>query len=157
MLKVCENINKYKNKLIFSLVLFVFFAILISPQNAWAWASDHECPTMDELQKRYQGSCFACQIVKVLLSSFMNAAANVYDVSKAAGVQVLIIGSMLWIAFWALKKMSSLTNIEPMTMMQELLIFIGKIIVAFTFITISVEHPSELQSHSDISYAVFCL
>lgn len=94
----------------------------------------YECPTMDVLLERYQGDCFPCQIVNVLLSSFMRAAGNVYDVSKDAGNKLLFLGTFLWLAFWGLRKMSSLTNVEPASMMNELVVFLGKILVAYCFI-----------------------
>lgn len=95
----------------------------------------YECPTMDELRERYQSKCFACQIVKVLIASFMQAASMVYDVSRDAGVKLLVIGAALWTAFWALKKVSSLTSQEPMNMMNELIIMMFKVLVAYVFIT----------------------
>lgn len=98
-------------------------------------AEGYECPTMDELRERYQSKCFACQIVKVLIASFMQAASMVYDVSRDAGVKLLVIGAALWTAFWALKKVSSLTSQEPMNMMNELIIMMFKVLVAYVFIT----------------------
>lgn len=98
-------------------------------------AADYECPTMDELRERYQSKCFACQVVKVLIEAFMQAAAMVYDVSKDAGVKLLVIGAALWTAFWALKKVSSLTSQEPMNMLNELIIMMFKVLVAYVFIT----------------------
>lgn len=99
------------------------------------YAEGYECPTMDELRERYQSKCFACQIVKVLIASFMQAASMVYDVSRDAGVKLLVIGAALWTAFWALKKVSSLTSQEPMNMMNELIIMMFKVLVAYVFIT----------------------
>lgn len=92
------------------------------------------CPDLETLQKKYMNGCVPCQVVKVLLTAFMRASANVYDVSREAGTKLLLIGSAVWVAFWALKKVSSFTNPEPMAMMNELLIFFGKVLVAFVFI-----------------------
>ena len=92
------------------------------------------CPGMNVLKERYQGDCFPCEIVNVLLASFMRAASKVYDVSKEAGNKLLLLGSALWLAFWALQKVSSLANEEPSTMTNELIIFFGKVLVAYCFI-----------------------
>lgn len=106
-------------------------AMTFAPQEARA----ESCPTMEVLRERYQADCFPCQIVQVLVSSFMGAADKVYSTSKEAGNKLLILGTMIWLIFWALKKLSSFTNPEPMAMMNELLIFIGKIVLAFCFLT----------------------
>lgn len=110
------------------LLLSVFFNV--SP----AWADIVSCPSLTELQERYQGDCFSCEIVNVLLSSFMRAASKVYDVSKEAGNKLLFIGSALWIAFWVLKKLISLSNVDPAPMVNELIVFAGKVLVAYCFI-----------------------
>lgn len=116
------------------LMLFIVSAIFMTA-NAWAGADDYECPTMDVLNERYKTGCMPCQIVKVLIASFMRAAGDVYKVSREAGVKLLLLGSVIWLVFWALKKVASFTNPEPMAMMNELLIFFGKVILAFVFIT----------------------
>ena len=92
------------------------------------------CPSMKILKERYQGDCFPCQIVNVLLASFMKAAGKVYDVSREAGVKLLLLGSLIWLAFWVLKKISSLANVEPSSMTNELIVFFGKVLVAYCFI-----------------------
>lgn len=103
-------------------------------QPAPAIAEEYDCPSMDVLRERYQGDCFPCQIVNVLLASFMRAAGKTYDVSKEAGNKLLFLGTVLWLAFWALKKMSSLANVEPASMSNELVVFLGKVVVAYCFI-----------------------
>lgn len=103
-------------------------------QPAPAIAEEYDCPSMDVLRERYQGDCFPCQIVNVLLASFMKAAGKTYDVSKEAGNKLLFLGTVLWLAFWALKKMSSLANVEPASMSNELVVFLGKVVVAYCFI-----------------------
>lgn len=103
-------------------------------QPAPAIAEEYDCPSMDVLRERYQGDCFPCQIVNVLLASFMRAAGKTYDISKEAGNKLLFLGTVLWLAFWALKKMSSLANVEPASMSNELVVFLGKVVVAYCFI-----------------------
>lgn len=103
-------------------------------QPAPAIAIEYDCPSMDVLRERYQGDCFPCQIVNVLLASFMRASSKAYDISKEAGNKLLFLGTVLWLAFWALKKMSSLSNVEPASMSNELVVFFGKVVVAYCFI-----------------------
>lgn len=98
-------------------------------------AKAENCPTMEVLKERYQSDCFPCQIVQVLVSSFMKAADKVYTTSKEAGNKLLLLGTIIWLVFWALKKLSSFTNPEPMAMVNELLIFVGKIVLAYCFLT----------------------
>lgn len=121
-----------------SAFLLLLFCILI-PFSAFAQEGynvngGYACPGMNILKERYQGDCFPCEIVNVLLASFMRAASKVYDVSKEAGNKLLLLGSALWLAFWALQKVSSLANEEPSTMTNELIIFFGKVLVAYCFI-----------------------
>lgn len=112
-------------------VLIGMWAMTYAPSTAYAAGS---CPSTNELKVRYQSSCFPCQIVKVLVASFMKAASKVYDVSKEAGIKLLMLGSFIWLVFWGLRKVSALTNPEPMGMLNELFIFLGKILIAYAFI-----------------------
>ncbi len=133
MKKVSNILNKLlRSKLFWVGILVCAVTFIFGIAESYA---AYECPTMAELRERYQSKCFACQIVKVLIASFMRAASMVYDVSRDAGIKLLIIGSLLWTAFWALKKLSSLTSQEPMTMMNELVIMMFKVLVAYVFIT----------------------
>lgn len=112
----------------------ILLCLAFTSLNASPAEAEYDCPGTQVLKERYQGDCFPCQIVNVLLSSFMRAAAKVYDVSKDAGNKLLLLGTFMWLAFWALRKMSSLTNVEPSSMTNELVIFFGKVIVAYCFI-----------------------
>lgn len=127
------HLNKKRNIiLLFAFFLCLCFCAGISPASAASYSS--ECPSLTVLKERYQGDCFPCEIVNVMLQSFMTACSKVYDVSKEAGNKLLLLGTFLWLAFWALKKVSSFANVEPASSVQELLVFIGKIVVAFCFI-----------------------
>lgn len=121
------------------LALLLLFAVVLFPSLSFAQEgynvnNGYACPGMNVLKERYQGDCFPCQIVNVLLASFMRAASKVYDVSKEAGNTLLFLGSAIWVAFWALRKLSSLASVEPSSMTNELIIFFGKILVAYCFI-----------------------
>ena len=95
---------------------------------------DNSSCKVKEMAEKYQRSCYACIVVKTLLEKFLNATTKVYDLCRDAGVQVLLIGSMIWIAFFVLKQISSLTNIEPASMVNTLLIQAFKIMFAYVVI-----------------------
>ena len=78
--------------------------------------------------------CYGCDVVKVLADSFVTAAGKAYDVSRDAANAVLIIVSVLWLASFALKNVSSFTTVEPMKMLQDLMVQFFKIILAFVII-----------------------
>ena len=86
------------------------------------------------MQQKYQSSCYACIVVKTLLEKFLNASTKVYDLCREAGVQVLLIGAMIWVAFFVLKQVASLTNIEPASMVGTLLTQFFKIMFAYVVI-----------------------
>lgn len=92
------------------------------------------CPKQDTLVERYS-MCFACMTMKVLLESFMTACSQSYYIVKEAGVKLLLIGTMLWVPFTVIKQVSSLTDPEAPSMVNELGKFTFKVIVAYMFIT----------------------
>ena len=95
--------------------------------------SNRSC-NVKEMQQKYQSSCYACIVVKTLLEKFLNASTKVYDLCRDAGVQVLLIGAMIWVAFFVLKQVSSLTNVEPASMVGTLLTQFFKIMFAYVVI-----------------------
>lgn len=92
------------------------------------------CPKQDTLAERYS-MCFACMTMKVLLESFMTACSQSYYIVKEAGVKLLLIGTMLWVPFTVIKQVSSLTDPEAPSIVNELGKFTFKVIVAYMFIT----------------------
>lgn len=92
-----------------------------------------DCKTMAEYQKEYK-DCYACQTIKFMLEAFMMAAGRTYDISKEAGIILLTIGSFLWVPFFVIGKISSFTNPEGPKMVNEFLIFLFKIAVAYVAI-----------------------
>lgn len=91
------------------------------------------CLSMGELQERYK-DCYSCMTMKVLLEAFMVMASKTYEISKEAGTKLLGIGSILWVAFFTIKHVSSLTNPEAPSMLNELAKFAFKVIVAYVLI-----------------------
>ena len=97
---------------------------------------DNSACNIPTMQNMYQSSCYSCRIILTLITTFMNACGKVYDLTRDAGSKILVIGSMLWLAVFALKLVSSLTNQEPMSIVNDLFIFMFK--VAAAYITINV-------------------
>lgn len=94
--------------------------------------------SIPDMQKMYQSTCYSCKIIMTLITTFMNACAKVYDLTRDAGVKVLVIGSMLWLAAFALKLVSAFTNQEPMSILHTLFVFMFKVSAAYLVITIGI-------------------
>ena len=102
--------------------------------NGWETSitSGQACLTATFKQK-YK-SCYPCEVIIVLFSAFLTAASAAYDATKQAANAILIVASILWIAGFAMKNVSSFTSVEPMKMLQDLFIKFFKIILAFVII-----------------------
>ncbi len=123
--KVLQNIFSLGSKFV-PLILIGIVALMWFVDSAMA----AECKTMEEYQEEYQ-ECYACLTIKVMLDTFMQVASQTYGVSQLGGVVLLKIGAFLWVAFWVIKKISSFTNPEAPTMMNDFLIFMFKFLVAY--------------------------
>lgn len=99
---------------------------------------DNSACSIPDMQKMYQSTCYSCKIIMTLITTFMNACAKVYDLTRDAGVKVLVIGSMLWLAAFALKLVSAFTNQEPMSILHTLFVFMFKVSAAYLVITIGI-------------------
>ncbi len=86
---------------------------------------------MDDI---YKSACYPCKVVKSLISVFLNGCKFLENVSKEAGQKILIIGFMLWIVFYIMKQISSFKNIEPASMVNDLLIMAFKVMFAWLVI-----------------------
>lgn len=95
------------------------------------------CPQQDTLAERYS-MCFACMTMKVLLEGFMTACAASYYIVQEAAIKLLVIGTFLWVPFTVIKHVSSLTDPEAPSIINDLGKFTFKIIVAYMFITVGV-------------------
>lgn len=88
-----------------------------------------------KMQELYQGKCYSCVIIKTLMETFLNACSTAYDITSEAGVKLLVLGALVWMAFFVMKNVSSLSNIEPGAMMNTLTVFLFKVMVAYILIT----------------------
>lgn len=96
---------------------------------------DGQCPTTDLLRAKYTSGCWSCLVVEKLSSAFMTAASKAYSIAQRAGLVLLGLGSILWILVWGLRNVSSLTQLEPGNILNELLKFFFKVALAYLLIT----------------------
>ena len=95
-----------------------------------------DCPTVNIIRAKYQSGCWSCLVVEKLSSAFMTAASKAYTLSQKAGLVLLGVGAMLWFVFWGLRNVSSLTQLEPGNILNELIKFGFKVALAYTFIVL---------------------
>ncbi|HCU58811.1 MAG TPA: hypothetical protein DIC64_02395 [Alphaproteobacteria bacterium] len=84
-------------------------------------------------------NCYGCTVVQTLTSAFVMAASKAYNVSKQAGNAILLVGMMIWLAFFALKNVSSFATIEPMQMLQQFLVQCFKVVLAMVILNSGLE------------------
>lgn len=92
------------------------------------------CPSSEFLRAKYQSGCWSCLVVEKLSSSFLTAAKSAYGLSQRAGITLLWIGAVMWLLMWALKNVSSLAQVEPGNILNELIKFLFKVGLAYWFI-----------------------
>lgn len=100
-----------------------------------SYARSNEACHIDQLKDRYMGTCYSCVVVSALISTFMAVADKVEPLMQMAGTKLLFIGMMIWLPIYILGKLSSFVSLEPMKMVQELLTFFFKCLLAYTLIT----------------------
>lgn len=93
----------------------------------------YNCVT-DNLRRMYHSVCYSCVIVEVLISAFVKAGSKAYDVSRQLANVILVVATILWLAMYVLKSVSSFSTVEPMKMIQDILIQLFKVFVAFTIV-----------------------
>ena len=87
------------------------------------------------LKDSYMNNCYSCTIVAVMINTFLTVADKTAPLTQEAGVKLMIIGMFLWIAFYVLKQIATLVAPEPMIVVQDLLKFLFKCLIAYTLIT----------------------
>lgn len=92
--------------------------------------SNLEC-RQERMDAIYKSGCYPCKVIKTLISSFMNGVKFLQDVSVRAGTRILLIGFLLWIAFYIMQQVSSFKDIEPRDMVNNLLIMAFKVLGAY--------------------------
>lgn len=103
----------------------------LDPENT---VSAGLCPEIKFLEAKYQSGCWSCLVVEKLSSAFLTAAKSAYGLSQRAGITLLWIGVTMWLLMWALKNVSSLAQVEPGNILNELIKFLFKVGLAYWFI-----------------------
>ena len=103
----------------------------LNPENT---VSDEFCPPTKILRAKYQSGCWSCLVVEKLTSAFLTAAKQAYGLSQRAGITLLWIGVVMWLLMWALKNVSSLAQVDPGNILNELIKFMFKVGLAYWFI-----------------------
>lgn len=83
--------------------------------------------------------CYGCEVVETLAEAFIFAAGKAYNVSKQASNIILIVLTLIWLSIFALKNVSSFASVEPMKMLQELMVQLFKIVLAFVIVNAGIE------------------
>lgn len=126
--------SPFSKSLTWLVVLLLFGVFYTFGFSSVALAADNAVCHVADMQEKYQSSCYSCLIVKTLLEQFMTVGTKTYALCSEAGVKILVLASCLWIAFFVLKNVSSLANVEPVSMINTLLTQLFKIGVAYIII-----------------------
>lgn len=97
------------------------------------------CPTVSNLRQRYQSGCWSCLVVNKLITAFLTAAEAAYEVGQRAGLVLLGLGAVLGILLWGLRNVSSMAQVDPWNILNDLMKFCFKILLAYLFITSGVK------------------
>lgn len=92
----------------------------------------------ENFKAMYTSTCYSCEIVETLSAAFIKAAAKAYQVSREAANVILVVGIVLWIGLFVLKNISAFTAAEPMKMLQDILVQLFKVLLAFVIINIGI-------------------
>ncbi len=95
--------------------------------------SNESC-RVEQMEKKYQSSCYSCLVIKTILEKFIDACTRVNDLCREAAVKVLLIATLIWAAFWTFRTISSLSSLEPASLVQTLLVQFFKILFAYVVI-----------------------
>ena len=98
---------------------------------------------VSQFKAQYQSGCWSCLVIEQLLSAFLNAARHGIPVTQKAGTILLILGTILWLAKWALNNVSSFNEIQTANIFNELFKFSFKVMLAYFFIGVAVKGISQ--------------
>ncbi len=98
----------------------------------------HNC-IVSNILAIHGAQCYPCAVFEILFIAFMRAAEKAYDVSKEAGNIILFVCTLIWLAFFVLKNVSSFAAVDPMMMLQQMTVQFFKVILAFVIINSGVK------------------
>lgn len=97
--------------------------------------SNLEC-RQEKIDNIYKSGCYPCLVVKSLISAFLNGVAFLESISVEAGSKIVILGFVLWLLIYVIQQVSSFKNIEPMSMINDMLIMAFKVLGAWIVIQV---------------------
>lgn len=98
------------------------------------WKGAVACPNSTALRAKYTSGCWSCLVLEKLISSFLHAANKGLPIVQKAGLTLLWIGFAIWVAMWALKNVSSFTEIQIGNILNDLIKGLFKVAIAYWFI-----------------------
>ena len=111
----------------------VGFGALEAIGNFLFGKSNLEC-RQEVMDNVYKSGCYPCKIIKSLISAFLNGGKFLESVSQEAGKKILILGFFLWLMIYVMQQVSSFKNIEPASMVNDMLIMAFKVFGAWVVI-----------------------
>ena len=111
------------------------FGIAKTVTSAALPTSNFRC-RQERMDAIYKSGCYPCKVIKSLLSAFINGVNVLENVMVYAGKRILLLGFMLWVVFYILQQLSSLKNLEPAAMINDLLIMAFKVLGAWIIISV---------------------
>ncbi len=99
---------------------------------------DNGCKTIAQYLERYTSGCWSCMVVSKLTEAFLSAASSGMKITEDAGKKLLMLGFAIWLAFWALKNVSSFTEIKGGNVLNDLLKTAAKVVLAWICINAGV-------------------
>ena len=76
-------------------------------------------------------SCWYCKIVIILVNAYLKVAKDAMGITMLLGRTLLKFGFLIWLAFYILQQVSSLEQITPGKMLQEILVMMFKVALAY--------------------------
>ncbi len=119
------NINK-----VFKIGLLALILTVVVVSLGYA----DECPSAEDLRVRYGAGCWSCLVFEKLTSAFLYAAKKGLPITAKAGATLLWLGCAIWFVFWALKNVSSFTQVQIGNILNDLIKFLFKVAIAYWFI-----------------------
>lgn len=119
------NINK-----VFKIGLLALILTVVVVSLGYA----DECPSAEDLRARYGAGCWSCLVFEKLTSAFLHAAKKGLPITAKAGATLLWLGCAIWFVFWALKNVSSFTQVQIGNILNDLIKFLFKVAIAYWFI-----------------------
>ena len=133
------------------LTFLSFTALCYCAGSAWAkyQKNDHynsgassRVDTLKDIKEEYLGTdgqdvsskCWYCTTVVVVVNTFMKVAANALPIAQELARIILKYGFLVWLAYYLLQQVSSMSPTSPGKMLQEVLVMGFKVALAYVVV-----------------------